>query len=151
MVRSAGLPDCMLLSGTNYAHPTSGRTYWYNKLDKSSVWEKPDALKTPFERAMMETSWKEYTNQGRKYWVHKVRCPRFGLEVVFVSRRSDSSSIASCVFLQETKESSVRPSSFCLLSRLTTNTILCSQWSMPTELIELEAKVAKENPAPKTQ
>ncbi|KAL7414712.1 hypothetical protein BDY24DRAFT_15127 [Mrakia frigida] len=48
-----------------------GRTYWYNPVDKSSVWEKPDSLKTPFERELANTAWKEYMSKGRKYWVHK--------------------------------------------------------------------------------
>ncbi|CED83013.1 Spliceosomal protein FBP11/Splicing factor PRP40 [Phaffia rhodozyma] len=49
-----------------------GRMYWYDTVNKVSVWEKPDALKTPFERAMAQTAWKEYVAKGRKYWVNKV-------------------------------------------------------------------------------
>lgn len=45
---------------------------WYNPADKSTTWEKPLALRTPFERALAETDWKEYTTKGRKYWVKKV-------------------------------------------------------------------------------
>ncbi|KAI0065611.1 hypothetical protein BV25DRAFT_1913625 [Artomyces pyxidatus] len=45
-----------------------GRTYWYNPSTKESVWEKPDELKTPFERALNQTTWKEYFSGGRKYY-----------------------------------------------------------------------------------
>lgn len=44
--------------------------YWYNNQTKASSWEKPEELKTPFERAMAKTAWKEHTSQGRKYWYH---------------------------------------------------------------------------------
>ncbi|CAE6542388.1 unnamed protein product [Rhizoctonia solani] len=37
---------------------------------KASSWEKPEELKTPFEKAMAKTPWKEHTSQGRKYWYH---------------------------------------------------------------------------------
>jgi pre-mRNA-processing factor 40 len=47
---------------------TEGRTYWFNTATKQSVWEKPDDLKTPFEKALKETKWKEYFSQGRKYY-----------------------------------------------------------------------------------
>ncbi|EJU03810.1 hypothetical protein DACRYDRAFT_105962 [Dacryopinax primogenitus] len=47
---------------------SEGRTYWYNNDSRQSVWEKPDALKTPFERALANTPWKEYVANGRKYW-----------------------------------------------------------------------------------
>ncbi|KZP01446.1 hypothetical protein CALVIDRAFT_559263 [Calocera viscosa TUFC12733] len=52
---------------TEHRNP-EGRTYWYNNESKQSVWEKPDALKTPFERALAKTTWKEYVANGRKYW-----------------------------------------------------------------------------------
>ncbi|KAF9511238.1 hypothetical protein BS47DRAFT_1377241 [Hydnum rufescens UP504] len=45
-----------------------GRTYWYNNTTEASSWEKPDELKTPVERALSRTKWKEYFSQGRKYW-----------------------------------------------------------------------------------
>ncbi|EJD08552.1 uncharacterized protein FOMMEDRAFT_165104 [Fomitiporia mediterranea MF3/22] len=45
-----------------------GRTYWFNTSSKESVWEKPDALKTPFEKALSQTQWKEYFSGGRKYY-----------------------------------------------------------------------------------
>ncbi|KAG8897018.1 hypothetical protein FRB99_008513, partial [Tulasnella sp. 403] len=35
---------------------------------KASSWEKPDDLKSPFEKALSQTKWKEYSSQGRKYW-----------------------------------------------------------------------------------
>jgi pre-mRNA-processing factor 40 len=52
---------------TEHRNP-EGRTYWYNTTTKESVWEKPDDLKTPFERALTKTSWKEYFSGGRKYY-----------------------------------------------------------------------------------
>ncbi|KAJ7236014.1 hypothetical protein C8J57DRAFT_1728412 [Mycena rebaudengoi] len=45
-----------------------GRAYWFNTGTKVSVWEKPDVLKTPFERALNQTKWKEYFSGGRKYY-----------------------------------------------------------------------------------
>ncbi|KAF8315349.1 hypothetical protein DL93DRAFT_2166723 [Clavulina sp. PMI_390] len=45
-----------------------GRTYWYNNTTKASSWEKPEELKSPFERALAKTVWKEYFTNGRKYW-----------------------------------------------------------------------------------
>lgn len=47
---------------------SEGRSYWYNAITKESVWEKPDDLKTPFERALAQTTWKEYFAGGRKYY-----------------------------------------------------------------------------------
>ncbi|KAJ1306567.1 hypothetical protein OPQ81_007568 [Rhizoctonia solani] len=52
-----------------YRNP-EGRVYWYNTQTKASSWEKPEELKTPFEKAMAKTPWKEHTSQGRKYWYH---------------------------------------------------------------------------------
>ncbi|KAG6869219.1 hypothetical protein C0993_009082 [Termitomyces sp. T159_Od127] len=52
---------------TEHRNP-EGRTYWYNTGTKASVWEKPDELKTPFERALNQTKWKEYFSGGRKYY-----------------------------------------------------------------------------------
>ncbi|EUC55685.1 Pre-mRNA-processing protein PRP40 [Rhizoctonia solani AG-3 Rhs1AP] len=52
-----------------YRNP-EGRIYWYNNQTKASSWEKPEELKTPFEKAMAKTPWKEHTSQGRKYWYH---------------------------------------------------------------------------------
>ncbi|VDB84826.1 unnamed protein product [Peniophora sp. CBMAI 1063] len=45
-----------------------GRTYWFNTGTKESVWEKPDELKNPFEKALNQTKWKEYFSGGRKYF-----------------------------------------------------------------------------------
>ncbi|KLO11520.1 hypothetical protein SCHPADRAFT_905943 [Schizopora paradoxa] len=47
-----------------------GRTYWFNTTNKESVWEKPDVLKSPFEKALAKTPWKEYFSGGRKYYYH---------------------------------------------------------------------------------
>ncbi|KAK7033008.1 Pre-mRNA-processing protein prp40 [Favolaschia claudopus] len=52
---------------TEHRNP-EGRTYWFNTNSKESVWEKPDDLKTPFERALNQTKWKEYFSGGRKYY-----------------------------------------------------------------------------------
>lgn len=51
---------------TKHTSP-DGRPYW--SKDGQSVWEKPDDLKTPVEREMSSTGWKEYETGGRKYWV----------------------------------------------------------------------------------
>ncbi|KAF8074918.1 hypothetical protein FPV67DRAFT_1475444 [Lyophyllum atratum] len=52
---------------TEHRNP-EGRTYWFNTASRESVWEKPDDLKTPFERALNQTKWKEYFSGGRKYY-----------------------------------------------------------------------------------
>ncbi|KAF9269050.1 hypothetical protein L218DRAFT_416844 [Marasmius fiardii PR-910] len=52
---------------TEHRNP-EGRTYWFNTHTRESVWEKPDELKTPFERALNQTKWKEYFSGGRKYY-----------------------------------------------------------------------------------
>ncbi|KJA28179.1 hypothetical protein HYPSUDRAFT_34557 [Hypholoma sublateritium FD-334 SS-4] len=52
---------------TEHRNP-EGRTYWFNTGTQQSVWEKPDDLKTPFERALNQTKWKEYFSGGRKYY-----------------------------------------------------------------------------------
>ncbi|KIJ61963.1 hypothetical protein HYDPIDRAFT_176733 [Hydnomerulius pinastri MD-312] len=52
---------------TEHRNP-EGRTYWFNTGTRESVWEKPDDLKTPFERALGQTQWKEYFSGGRKYY-----------------------------------------------------------------------------------
>ncbi|KIJ20730.1 hypothetical protein PAXINDRAFT_57698, partial [Paxillus involutus ATCC 200175] len=54
---------------TEHRNP-EGRTYWFNTGTRESVWEKPDDLKTPFERALTKTKWKEYFSGGRKYYYH---------------------------------------------------------------------------------
>jgi len=50
-----------------YADAT-GQPYWYNRVTLVSTWDKPDELKSEFEKE--ETSdWKEYTDEeGRKYY-----------------------------------------------------------------------------------
>ncbi|KAF7770901.1 hypothetical protein Agabi119p4_6875 [Agaricus bisporus var. burnettii] len=52
---------------TEHRNP-EGRTYWFNTGTKQSVWEKPDELKSQFERALSKTKWKEYFSNGRKYY-----------------------------------------------------------------------------------
>lgn len=51
---------------------SEGRVYWSNSQTQQSVWEKPDELKTPFEKAMGKTSWKQYISKGKPYYVHSV-------------------------------------------------------------------------------
>ncbi|KAJ7158894.1 hypothetical protein C8R46DRAFT_1110690 [Mycena filopes] len=60
-------PPAPLIIWTEHRNP-EGRTYWFNTGTKESVWEKPDDLKTPFERALNQTKWKEYFSGGRKYY-----------------------------------------------------------------------------------
>merc|ERR1711939_786335 len=66
----AGSPAPGGIQWTTHFSP-DGRPFWYNPANKQSVWEKPEELKTPMEREMSKTPWKEYETKGRKYWVHK--------------------------------------------------------------------------------
>ncbi|GAA5897497.1 hypothetical protein JCM5296_001143 [Sporobolomyces johnsonii] len=52
---------------TQHTSP-DGRPFW--SRNGVSVWEKPTELKSPAEREMDKTPWKEYETGGRKYWVH---------------------------------------------------------------------------------
>lgn len=52
---------------TKHVSP-DGRPFW--SKNGQSVWEKPSELKTPAEKEMESTPWKEYETGGRKYWVH---------------------------------------------------------------------------------
>ena len=46
---------------------TKGRTYYFNKVTKKSVWTKPPELMSAIERADSSTKWKEHTTaDGRK-------------------------------------------------------------------------------------
>lgn len=48
----------------------SGQTYYHNRTTKESSWEKPEALKSEFEKEAV-TPWREYMDdQGRKYYVN---------------------------------------------------------------------------------
>ncbi|KIS00130.1 pre-mRNA-processing factor 40 [Cryptococcus deuterogattii 2001/935-1] len=49
-----------------------GRVYWSHAVTKQSVWEKPDELKTPFEKALSKTQWKQYASNNRPYYVNTV-------------------------------------------------------------------------------
>jgi pre-mRNA-processing factor 40 len=49
---------------------SGARVYYFNTVTKQSVWDKPDVLKTPAEKAIDATSWKEYASNGKKYYVH---------------------------------------------------------------------------------
>lgn len=59
---------------TEYRH-TDGRIYYHNRVTKQSSWSKPDALKTPQERAASAQqqptpgNWKEFmTPEGKPYY-----------------------------------------------------------------------------------
>jgi pre-mRNA-processing factor 40 len=54
---------------SEYKNP-QGRVYWSHSQTKQSVWEKPDELQSPFERALSKTPWKQYVSKGRPYYVH---------------------------------------------------------------------------------
>ncbi|CAI2348391.1 unnamed protein product [Caenorhabditis sp. 36 PRJEB53466] len=66
---------------TEHKH-TDGRLYYYNRITKQSMWVKPDALKTPQERAASAQSqqqqasgqWKEFftKDEGRPYYYNTV-------------------------------------------------------------------------------
>ncbi len=49
---------------------SEGRVYWSHAVTKQSVWEKPDELRTPFEKALGKTSWKQYISKERPYYVN---------------------------------------------------------------------------------
>jgi pre-mRNA-processing factor 40 len=51
---------------------SEGRVYWSHAQSKQSVWEKPDELRTPFERALNKTNWKQYVSKDRPYYVNGV-------------------------------------------------------------------------------
>ncbi|GAA5940174.1 uncharacterized protein JCM15063_001728 [Sporobolomyces koalae] len=53
---------------TKHTSP-DGRPFW--SKNGQSVWEKPSELKSPAEKEMENTPWKEYETGGRKYWVHE--------------------------------------------------------------------------------
>ncbi|KAJ1971828.1 U1 snRNP protein, partial [Dimargaris verticillata] len=55
------------------ARTPEGKVYFYNRLTKKTMWEKPDELKTPEERAFAQTAWKEYVaDGGRTYYYNTV-------------------------------------------------------------------------------
>jgi len=51
-------------------HKTAdGRTYYYDHINKKSVWTKPDELKDENEKKIDDCDWKEYTTpDGKKYY-----------------------------------------------------------------------------------
>lgn len=49
-----------------------GRVYWSHAITKQSRWDKPDELKSPFERALAKTEWKQYIHKDRPYFVHSL-------------------------------------------------------------------------------
>ena len=51
---------------------SEGRVYWSHAATKQSVWEKPDELRTPFEKALNKTNWKQYTSKDRPYYVNSI-------------------------------------------------------------------------------
>nr|XP_047142980.1 pre-mRNA-processing factor 40 homolog B isoform X1 [Hydra vulgaris] len=53
---------------TEHSAP-DGRTYYFNAETKTSLWTKPDELKTEAEKAIDACSWKEYkSDSGRPYF-----------------------------------------------------------------------------------
>jgi hypothetical protein len=52
---------------TEYSSP-DGRKYWHNRSTSQSTYEKPFCLKTPEERSIAPCPWKEYVNDGKKYY-----------------------------------------------------------------------------------
>lgn len=51
---------------------SEGRVYWSHATTKQSVWEKPDELRSPFEKALNKTTWKQYTSKDRPYYVNSI-------------------------------------------------------------------------------
>jgi len=51
-------------------HTTSdGRKYFFNKITRTTTWDKPDVLKTTAELSMGSCPWKEYaSDSGKKYY-----------------------------------------------------------------------------------
>ena len=49
-----------------------GKTYFYNKETKESIWEKPDDLKTPAELLLSKCPWKEHHSDDGKTYYHNV-------------------------------------------------------------------------------
>ncbi|KAJ1923394.1 U1 snRNP protein, partial [Tieghemiomyces parasiticus] len=46
-----------------------GKVYFFHPVTRQTVWEKPEVLQTPEERALAKTSWKSYkTANGRSYY-----------------------------------------------------------------------------------
>ena len=44
-----------------------GQAYWYSPSTNQSVWTKPDALRTPAERAIAASDWDEYVGNPRRH------------------------------------------------------------------------------------
>lgn len=64
------LLTCLQILQKEYTQ--DGRIYWANTVTKESSWEKPEALKSSFERAIAKTKWKQYTANGKTYFVNAV-------------------------------------------------------------------------------
>ncbi|CAG8453577.1 7909_t:CDS:10 [Acaulospora morrowiae] len=66
------LPSTTTRVWTEHTSP-DGRTYYHNVVTKESIWDKPDELKTPEEKALGSCPWKEFTSEGgRKYYYNSV-------------------------------------------------------------------------------
>lgn len=48
-----------------------GRPYWYHTKEKRSVWEKPKELKTPRERALDKTPWRQFRTGEKVYFFNR--------------------------------------------------------------------------------
>merc|ERR1712228_361673 len=63
----SGEPEWVTHSAPN------GRTYYYNKRTKQSLWEKPPDLMTPGEKHLAKCPWKSHKNaDGKIYYYNNV-------------------------------------------------------------------------------
>ncbi|GAA5928334.1 hypothetical protein JCM10213_005710 [Rhodosporidiobolus nylandii] len=70
MTSASPPPGSAASQWTKHTSP-DGRPYWSHP-QQGSVWEKPDALKTPLELELGKSNWKEYETGGRKYYTHTI-------------------------------------------------------------------------------
>merc|ERR1712226_515415 len=73
----SGSPTVPSMSGESewveHSAPTTGRTYYYNKRTKQSLWEKPAELMTPGEKHLAKCPWKSHKNaDGKIYYYNNV-------------------------------------------------------------------------------
>jgi len=74
-VVGAPIPNAIVGSGPQTSDwsehkAPDGRTYYYNKSTKQSLWEKPDELKTATEKLLAASPWKEYKAEDGKTYYH---------------------------------------------------------------------------------
>ncbi|KAI9093766.1 hypothetical protein DFS34DRAFT_652327 [Phlyctochytrium arcticum] len=91
-------------------HTTNdGKNYYYNTLTKQTTWETPDELKTPLERALSGTQWKEFTaaDSGKKYYYNsntKVTTWEVPAEIQAIIDASQTSAVVLASDALERKE-----------------------------------------------